>query len=295
MNQDKRALAFRVLIMIISFVPVQVLSQADSQAPEVHSDSSKNETSRHSLYSSLGYGSNLIYLGSTISQNQPYGYAALTYGYRDKLYFTVSAVHLHERSPFIAFSSGSINYNHTFNSWFDISAGISGYLVAPSLSDTLFGNFLYGDLTLGIDWRLLYTKISVGGLVMDGINPYLQLRNSRYFKTPEFSKKDLFFSFDPYFNFLFGSLTRTETTTGTIINISPPYRKGGKHGQTSSTTEYTELFSIMEVDFGLPVSFNSDHITVEAEPGYLIPFYDDPQYPGLKRFVFTFSVYFRIF
>ncbi len=113
-----------------------------------------------------------------------------------------------------------------FNSWFDISSSVSGYLVAPSLSDTLFGNFLYGDLTLGIDWRLLYTKISAGGLVMDGVNPYLQLRNSRFFKTPEFSKKDLFFTFDPYFNLLFGTLTRAETTTGTVINISPPYRKG---------------------------------------------------------------------
>jgi len=269
----------------------EALSQADSASSAV-SDAGKT---RHTLYSAAGYGSNLIYLGSTISQNQPYGYTALTYGYKDQLYFTVSAVHLHERDPFVAFSSGSINYSHAFNSWFDISSSVSGYLVAPSLSDTLFGNFLYGDLTLGIDWRLLYTKISAGGLVMDGVNPYLQLRNSRFFKTPEFSKKDLFFTFDPYFNLLFGTLTRAETTTGTVINISPPYRKGGKYSQSSLTTEYTKLFSIMELDFGIPVAFNSGHLTIEAEPGYVIPLYDDLIYPGLKRFVFTLSAYFRIF
>ncbi len=51
----------------------------------------------------------------------------------------------------------------------------------------------------------------------------------------------------------------------------------------------------MELDFGIPVTFNSGHLTIEAEPGYVIPLYDDLIYPGLKRFVFTLSAYFRIF
>lgn len=128
----KGAISFRILIMIFMFVPAKLLSQASNEVPSVHSDTLKNDNSRHSLYSSAGYGNNLIYLGSTISQNQPYGYAALTYGYKESLYFTVSTVHLHNLSPFIAFSSGSVNYSHEFNSWFDISSSISGYLVAPS-------------------------------------------------------------------------------------------------------------------------------------------------------------------
>lgn len=296
MSSLGRKISFPLCIVLLVSFQQNVLSQTDSVS-SASSDTSVNVKTKnhHSFYAGGGYGSNLIYLGSTISQNQPYGYTALTYGYKNQLYFTVSAVHLQERDPFVAFSSGSINYSHVFNSWLDISSSVSGYLVAPSLSDTLFGNFLYGDLTLGIDWRLLYTKISAGGLVMDGVNPYLQVRNSRFFKTPEFSKKDIFFTFDPYLNLLLGTLTRAETTTGTIINISPPYRKGGKNGQSSSTTEYTKLFSIMELDFGIPVAFNSGHLTIEAEPGYIIPLYDDFEYPGLKRFVFTLSAYFRIF
>ncbi len=291
----KGAISFRILIMIFMFVPAKLLSQASNEVPSVHSDTLKNDNSRHSLYSSAGYGNNLIYLGSTISQNQPYGYAALTYGYKESLYFTVSTVHLHNLSPFIAFSSGSVNYSHEFNSWFDISSSISGYLVAPSLSDTLFGNFIYGDLTLGFDWKLLYSKISAGGLVMDGINPYLQFRNSRFFQTPGFSKNDLFFTFDPYFNVLFGTLIEAETIEGTVVKISPPYGKGGKYGQSSSTTVYNKSFSIIEIDFGIPIAFNSDHFTVEAEPGYIIPLYDNPENQGMNSFIFTLSVYFRIF
>ncbi|MCU0473836.1 MAG: hypothetical protein MUC93_10805 [Bacteroidales bacterium] len=295
MNPEKRAITCRLLGVIILFIPVQLLSQTDKNNSATISDTVKKEISTHSLYSTLGYGNNLIYLGSTISQDQPFGYSAFTYGYRDRLYLTVSAIHLEKYSPFVAFSTGSLSYSHTFNSWFDISAGLSGYLVAYSLADTLFSNFLYGDITLGIDWKILYTKISAGALVADEAEPYIQIRNSRYFQTPEFSKKNLSFSFDPYFNLLFGSLTTAETTTGTITNLSPPYRKGGKYGQTYSTNTDTTRFRIMEADFGIPVSFNSDHFTIEAEPGYVMPLYDNPEYPGLKGFVFLLTVYFRIF
>ncbi len=110
MYSDKRALT--CLLILVFFVPAQLLSQTNINSPAVHSDTTKVGTAKHSFYGSLGYGSNLIYLGSTISQNQPYGYTALTYGYKDQLYLTVSAVHLHERDPFVAFSLGSINYSH---------------------------------------------------------------------------------------------------------------------------------------------------------------------------------------
>lgn len=294
MGPVKRAITCRLFGIIFLFIPVQMLSQADKNNLPAISDTINKKTSDHSLYSTLGYGNNMIYLGSTISQDQPFGYTALTYGFKDNLYLTLSAVHLHNRSPFVSFSTGSVSYSHTFNSWFDISAGLTGYLVAPSLTDTLFSNFLYSDITLGIDWRLLYTKISGGALLADEAKPYLQIRNSRYFQTPEFSKKNLSFSFDPYFNLLFGPLTTVETTTGTIINLSPPYRKGGKKVQTSSTTTYSTHFRMMEVDFGIPVAFNSDHFTIEAETGYVIPLYENPEYPGLKGLVFILTVYLRI-
>ncbi|MCK7541752.1 MAG: hypothetical protein MZV63_68120 [Marinilabiliales bacterium] len=69
--------------------------------------------------------------------------------------------------------------------------------MAESLRDTLFSNFTYADATLGFDWRILYSKISVGGLFSDGSQFYLQARNSRYFETPSFAKEKAFFSFDP--------------------------------------------------------------------------------------------------
>ncbi len=246
------------------------------------------------MFASGGYGSNMIYLGSTISQDQPYAYGALTYGYNNELYLTASAVHLDERKPFTAFYTGTVSYSHVFSSWFDISAGLSGYKVAQILADTLFSSFLYGDITLGFDWKILYTKISAGALFSDGTRAYFQLRNSRFFETPEFTKKKFTFSFDPYFNILAGPMTKSETTSGTVVILAPPYRKG-HYRNHSSSSKITTFYGIMEADLGVPVSFNADHFTIEAEPSYLIPLYDDLEYPGLKGFNFMISIYFRIF
>ena len=99
-----------------------------------------------------------------MSQDNPYGYASVSYGFHNKLFATVSAVHLSAADPLAAFYIGSLSYSHPFNDWFDISAGIYRYQVDPSLTDTLFGSFNYGDLTLGFDWNILYTKISAGAL-----------------------------------------------------------------------------------------------------------------------------------
>ena len=115
------------------------------------------------------------------------------------------------RIPLLAFYTGSLNYNHAFNSWFDISAGVYRYQVHPSLADTLLRNFTYGDLTLGIDWRLIYSKISVGTLLSDENQTYFQIRNSRYFQTPEFSRKKFYISFDPYINLLLGPRYKIES------------------------------------------------------------------------------------
>jgi hypothetical protein len=296
----RKFLKYTIIIafsLIMLLLPVKALSQVDSADFSLSADTAKNmpEGSKHALYTGLGYGSNMIYLGSTISRDQPYEYAALTYGYGNELFVSVTSVHLANYNPFMAFFAGTINYAHVFNSWFDMSASFSRYQVASSLTDTLFNSFFYGDMTLGLDWKVLYSKITVGALFSEENRMYFQLKNSRYFQTPEFTKKKLNFSFDPYFNLLFGSLTKMETTTGTVVITSPPFRKHGTENQSTATTKYSTTFGLMEADFGLPVSFNTNRFTIEAEPGYVLPVYKDPDYPGLKGFVFSLSCYFKIF
>ena len=51
----------------------------------------------------------------------------------------------------------------------------------------------------------------------------------------------------------------------------------------------------MEVDLGLPVGLNVGKLTIEAEPGYVIPIYTVTGLPSPKGFVFLLSCSFKIF
>jgi hypothetical protein len=286
--------------LFLLLIPLGVLAQTGTKISLHETDTAKTESKvvQHSLYTGTGYGSNMIYLGSTISQNQPYGYGNLTYGYKNQLYASATAVHLSGLNPFLAFYIGALNYSHVFNSWFDLAAGAYRYQVPSSLTDTLFSSFTYGDLTLGFDWKMLYSKLSVGGLFSEENQTYFQFRNSKYFQTPEFLKGKANISFDPYANLLFGTLIEVETSTVTSVEASSPGRKWRLNNTTQGTTissSSSRKFGIMEIDFGLPVALNTDFMTIEAEVNYVLPLYNDPVYGSPKGFVFMLSGFFRIF
>ena len=262
----------------------------------------KGEGSRHSLFTGLGYGSNMVYMGSSISGNQPFGYGSLIYGFDNKLYASVSSIHLSGLDPFLQLYNGSVSFSHVFNSWFDITSTATGYHVQEAIRDSLLSDFIYGDITLGIDWRLLYTTISAGGLISSETSTYFQIRNSRYFKTPDFFRKKAFISFDPYVNVLFGTLTSSETTsviTGiTSISSSGKWGYGKQQSQSVQTTDYTttsKSFALLGIDFGLPVSLNTGRFTFDTEIGYLLPTYSDKLYPAPEGLVLTFGATIRIF
>jgi len=280
------------LIMMFSMIPLNLLSQQEATSDNINNDtiSVEKPESDHALFTGLGFGNNMMYMGSSISQGKPYYSGSLTYGFKNELFVSASATNLNAFDPLLAFYAFNLNYSHTFNSWFDISAGLSRYQVNTTLTDTLFSSFFYGDLTLGLDWKILYTKLSVGGLISESTGAYFQLRNSRYFKTPEFMNGKAYIAFDPYANMLFGSLT--QSSDGTTI-VTPPFHSGRTGGGGGGTT--TTIFSLMEIDLGIPVSFNTGKLTVEAEPGFVIPLYSDTDPLNSSGFVFLLSCYFRIF
>jgi len=299
-NLNTRFLFWSILLIITPFT-VFSIENPGSASQKQDSALLTKSFPPHAIYAGIGYGSNMV-LGSTYSQDQPYYYGALIYGYNNEFFASVSTFHLSAFDPLLAYHTFSLNYSHVFNSWFDISTGVSRFQVTSELTDTLFNSFFYGDFTLGIDWRLLYSKLSVVGLFSETNSAYFQLRNSRYFQTPEFFNKKAYFSFDPYASLLFGSLTETITSEGTTIGISSPINSSGSgknssggSGGTTSTSVTSSFFGLMEVDLGLPIGFNIGKFTIEAEPGYVIPMFTVPDMPDPKGFVFMLSCSFNIF
>jgi hypothetical protein len=294
----KRSLSIKTAAS--SILLLAVLFQASAQSsPDTTASGSSTETAEkksiHSFYGGAGAGSNMNYLGYTLSQDNPFGFGFLSYGLKDKLYLSATAYTLSNLSPFIAYYNIDLSFAHTFNSWFDISLSLSRYNVQKELRDTLFNNFNYASATFGFDWKILYSTFSVGGLIYEDSQLYIQAKNSRYFETPSFAGGKAFFYFDPYVNLLIGNIISVETveeTTAANYNGRNPW---SHPGESTSTTQYTEKFGFMEIDFGLPVAFSYDFFTVEVEPGYILPLYQNAGTSSIQGFLILVSAFFRIF
>ncbi len=298
----------RVIIQILIWIIILSVFPEISSAQDGSVAVSKNKVnaipdkkgSPHSLYAGLGYGSNMIYMGSNVSQDKPFYSGSLTYGFNNEFFASASVKHLSAFDEFAAFSAFSVGYSHDFNSWFDMSLGLSRYQVNSALTDTLFSSFFYSYLTLGFDWKILYTTVSAGGLFSGSNSAYMSIKNSRFIKTPDFSDGNAYFYFNPYVNLLFGTLTKTVTSEGTTIGVSEPFSPkkisgGGGNGSGTTTSTTTTFFSLMEVDLGLPAGFNIGKLSVEAEPGYVMPTYSDSDFQSPKGFTFLINIIYRIF
>lgn len=272
-------------------------STAQSPGDSISTGTDSISLPRHALYGGLGYGSNMIYLGSSLSSNQPFAYGALSYAFRSELFLTFSGMHLGSISPALSLFTASASYNHTFNSWYDISAGIYGYFPNASALDTLFGKFAYADLTNGFDWKILYTKVSVGAILASEPQIYLQFRNSRWFQTSDFFRGKANLSFDPYFNITAGTYTYAQIVQGTdtVFSSTRGFGNGSQTIRNTTGTEYSRKFSLMEAGIGLPVSLNFDALSLEAEAGYVLPLYDESNALNPDNgFVLMFSCIFKI-
>lgn len=319
-----------ILSFLLSMSNLNLFSQSDTIMSVRQTDSlqSAGINSKHSLYSGIGFGSSMIYPGTTIPRNQNFGYAALMYGFNNEFFASVSAFDLIYSDHFADFYSFSLSYMHNLNKWLDISLTLARFEFNKSWSDTLINNFIYADITTGIDMKYIYTNFSCSAFLSDKSQFYYQLKNSRYFQTPSFFNGKAFISFNPYVNLLFGTHLRVNTSVVTIPytsydtltisnpNIQPVTDVNGSRiysGSSSSPagsttivnsntvytsteeTSYSKIFGLMEIDLGLPVAINFRKLTIEAEAGYVIPTYSDILIPQPKGFVFMISGFLKFF
>jgi len=301
----------RILKFITAFliIPLNAHTQTDTLKSSItEAGTSTDVSSPHSVYASLGYGNNMV-LASSVTTAQPYYYGSLVYGFKNALYVSASSFHLPSYKPFMAYNVYGLSYTHCFNDWLDIALNTSRFQVASELTDSLFSSFFYSDITVGLDWKILYTRLSAGALLAETNSSYFQIRNSRYLQTPEFMNGKAYISFDPYVNLVFGSLTKTVINGETVIGISSPLKgssssgsssgggngPGSGSGSTTTATTINDYFGLMEADFGIPVALNIGNFTFEAEPGYILPLYSDPSIPSPEGFSLILSCFIKIF
>lgn len=294
----KTSMLRKLIISTLLLLLVRVISAQESSMTGIKNtvlEGNDKSESLFSLFAGAAYGVNMIYMGSDFSQNKPYYTGSLIIGFKDEVYLSLTGNYLSAFNKFNAFSTYSLSYNHAFNSWLDISLSTSAYHVNSELSDTLFNNFLYSNVDVGFDWKILYTSFSVGGVFSESNSAYFQLRNSKYLKTKNFFNGKAYLSFDPYVNLIFGTLTKTFTTDGITVGVTSPFKSAKSSGGQRSSASVYEYFGLMDLDFGLPVGFNIGKFSIETEPGYVIPAYSDTSIQSPEGFTFLINLYYQFF
>ena len=283
-------------LLFISIGTFSVYGQADSSSTAVNDTVAvKAHTPKHNLFVSGSFGSNMIFLGSSISSNNPYYGTGLVYGYRNEFFLSASATHIQGIDPFCAFYSAAADYKHTFNKWFDISAELAGYSTNFRKSQMPFSSFSYAGLTAGFDWKILYTRVT-GSLIYSGqTKGYLQVSNSRYFQSPYFFRKKAFVSFYPEINLLMGQIVKVENDLGnTMHSYIPPFMRQ-RRDQPVPVMTLSTRFAPVYVNFSAPLTFTYNRFSIEADPCYILPAYSDDMIQLPKGFTFYLTASFRIF
>jgi len=78
--------------IILTSLEQNASGQSNLTVTSQEKDKSGNEKSEslHSVYSGLGFGNNMIYLGSNVSQDKPFLYTSVAYGYKNEFFASVS-------------------------------------------------------------------------------------------------------------------------------------------------------------------------------------------------------------
>ncbi|TCO07053.1 hypothetical protein EV194_11052 [Natronoflexus pectinivorans] len=253
-----------------------------------NSDTVSTASSKHALYAGVGYGSDMLYSGYSLSGSQPFYSMDIMYSYNRKWSLAFMAYNLDGQSPAVTFYDMAIGYRHVFNSWFDVRASLANYFTAKSAQEEYFGNFSYLSVSTGFDWRILYTRTIYSTILNRSGGSYFQIKNSHYFSTPDFFDGKAFVDFNPAFNFVFGD--RYKLYTSTTRTVIP-----GVGNLEQTIEEIDTSFGLMDLELSVPISFNYGNVTFEAEPLYYYPFHKDPDFPSQKGFFFFVNLYFRIF
>ncbi len=286
---------FTIFFFVWSYAGFSTSADSLASNPITPSKPATLKASNHSFFMGSGYGSNLLYAGSSISDNQSYLSADFTYSFMSSFWSSLILYNLPGKQVTIPLYDIAAGYNHTFNKWFDASVSLSSYQTSSQIKDELYENFAYFRMSLGFDWMYVYTRPGIGKILEKDSGIYLYVRNSRYMSTPVFGKGKSYFSFDPSVNFLFGNYSQLQSITQPHL---PERGRPGRPDQTIGTTEtyeITDSFTMIQTEFSLPVAFAFYNFSFEAEPVYLIPMLDDEAYAATKGFHFFFNIIYRVF
>jgi hypothetical protein len=250
----------------------------------------EKSTPAMTLYIGSNIGSNYFFLGQSHSGNKPYYSSDMTLMLKNGMWFSGAIYHLTDYKPFIGSYDLSVGWLTDFNKWLDGGFSVSRLVYPPASQEDPSIQYTYYQFQAGADWRVLYTSISAGVLVVEESEFYFQLKNSRYFQTGNILNGAAYFSFDPGISFLAGTISEWELSTaaGGIGG------RGRRQPTTTTTYSTPKSFKWMDVEISLPIGFSWKSFSIEPCLTYYYPFNLPDEIVSNKGFYVYASLYLKI-
>lgn len=272
----------------------------DSVETLVESDSTTKKT--RALFLGVTYGSNSSFLGRYQAEILPYYLADISYKSKTGLWLSLSAYDINDSRTFVDEVDVMAGWNIDLSKRVDASIFYTRYfftesteLIKASVSNT-------ATASLGLDWGILYSKMT-GHYIFGGAHDFfLLIDNSRYIEFPEIFRKDDYLSLEPKISIISGTQTFVDThyvNQGTPLigrpGNGPPWSNPGSGGTAPSTVESSQTtFNILSYEFILPVAYSIGNFSFEINGRYSIPVNLLEGDTSVPQFFFTGGVVYYI-
>jgi hypothetical protein len=274
----------------------------DSVETLVKPDSATKKT--RTLFFGSTYGNNSSFLGRYQTKVLPYYSADVSYKSKTGLWLSLLGYDITNTLTFMDEVDIIAGWNINLSKRIDVSAFYTRYffresteLIKASVANTL-------TAAAGLDWTLVYTKVSAHYNFGGTDDFFLVLDNSRYIEFPKvFSKRD-YLSLDPRISIISGTQTFVDThyiNRGTPLfnppggGPSPPRgRPGPGSGSTSTAESFQTTFNVLSYEFTLPASYTIGNLSFELTARYSIPVNLLEGDTSVPQFFFTGGILYSI-
>lgn len=223
------------------------------------------------------WGNNSSFLGRNQSERLPFYSTDLSYISKKGFWLSAIAYQVVNTTSFVDEVDLTAGWAFTLSSRLDAALYYSKFFFSPesTLLKSTTGNALSGHL--GLDWNLVYSRLTTTATFGGSTDFFLILDNSRSFGTGKLLHKADSLVIEPKFSILAGTqhFVETHMTSSPAPDVSPiglPGRPAGPGGGGTTQTETTtSSFSVLNYEVSLPITYSINNLSLEVVPRYAIP------------------------
>lgn len=276
---SKEYLLLTLMLGFMLLAPQGLKAQGKEQQPlQQTADAPADSTRERFLILGASWGNNSSFLGRNQQERLPFLSTDLSYISKSGFWLSAVAYQVMSTASTVDEVDLTLGWSFYPSDRIDAALYYSKFFFSPetTLLKASTGNAASGYL--GLDWTLLYSRLTATATFGGSTDFFLILDNSRYFSTGKLLHKSDSLSVEPRFSLIAGTQTFVQSHMGAYApapDYSPgsgPGRPGGGGpGAGPAQERSTTSFNILSYELALPVTYSINNLSLEVAPRYSIP------------------------